>query len=82
MASEIVTRVSFDTMLGGNDDVLSLPREITVVRREQDVRRDSRGRETHLDRRRTEVLVLTRKQASALIAALAEALDYDPEIDG
>lgn len=80
MAAEIVTRVSFDTRLGGEDG--ALPREITVVRTEQDVRRDKNRRETYLDRRRSEVLVLTRKQASALITALAEALDYDPEVDG
>lgn len=78
--AEVITRVEFSTRLGGEEG--ALPREITVVRTEQDVRRDKNRRETYLDRRRSEVLVLTRKQASALITALAEALDYDPEIDG
>lgn len=80
MAAEIVTRVAFDTRLGGEDG--SLPREITVLRTESDYRVASNRAETFLDRRRAEVLVLTRKQASALIATLAEALDYDPEVDG
>lgn len=78
--AEVITRVEFSTRLGGEDG--TLPREITVVRTEQDVRRDKARRETYLDRRHEPVLVLTRKQASALITALAEALDYDPQWDG
>ena len=75
-----ITIVDFHVRFGaGPDD--ALPRELTLVRTESDYRVASNGSRTATDSRRSDVMTLTRRQASRLITALAEALDYDPEVD-